>query len=716
MASAAGGSGTILMEARPDNIYSAELQGDSFRLLQIFSSRSSAPETLSCTLDTYPLTDCPSYVALSYAWDEEQAVGKRHGDHVVINGRKVAIRANLDHALHHLATRQQDAGPRHYWIDAICIDQSSDRERARQIARMHRIYRNAAHVLVWLGPDGEGEVYAIREFLRALLKKFYHKDDCSGGSVSARKYSLGFLHRDDEHALRLAGLPPLDDDIWRRVVRFWDRSWFSRVWVQQEVALARQARFSCGDVEFDQEELVETSRFFVVSGLGETLMLLRIDPESSRKSILGRKVGCSAVRIPDLQMWAAGAFFREAIDFCQAADRLTGPARKTEDGDVADPLLRIFAQELLVSSRDDASDQRDKIYALLVLMRHLSDVYGRPALPLEVDYSKTVDDVFREATACVIQLSGWLGILSLLHPGRHGHVTPTRPSWVPDYGRSPPRPLLLFATEMTDKIQKHSMIMSLATRPMVCETQLSVSVTRIGVVADIGDTYESLVEDGLLEKTARLLLECPSIVNNNGKTRIDMWMDVLSGECSPEPSSAERCASFKHWLTFFILRKLGQDFLAGRIKRGREHLCKMPSFERLAAADLTGTVPTWAYWSRILPDPTQTSKILEHRPSFETIELDSRRLFRLTALGTPCCPSATFLGIGPEDIRVDDHVCLVAGSAMPVVLRSLDDASINLQERPSLLRGVIVGEAYVSGLDDNTNELDEHGWERWQLQ
>jgi len=42
IASAAGGSETILTEAQPDSIYSAELQGDSFRLLQISSSLSSA--------------------------------------------------------------------------------------------------------------------------------------------------------------------------------------------------------------------------------------------------------------------------------------------------------------------------------------------------------------------------------------------------------------------------------------------------------------------------------------------------------------------------------------------------------------------------------------------------------------------------------------------------------------------------------------------------
>lgn len=61
-------------------------------------------------------------------------------------------------------------------------------------------------------------------------------------------------------------------------------------------------------------------------------------------------------------------------------------------------------------------------------MRHISDAYYESALPLEVDYTKNMDEVFRAATSCVTELSRWRDIRSFLQPGRHVQITPARPS------------------------------------------------------------------------------------------------------------------------------------------------------------------------------------------------------------------------------------------------------------------------------------------------
>lgn len=37
------------------------------------------------------------------------------------------------------------------WIDAICINQSDEAEKSLRIRLMHKIYRSASHVIVWLG-------------------------------------------------------------------------------------------------------------------------------------------------------------------------------------------------------------------------------------------------------------------------------------------------------------------------------------------------------------------------------------------------------------------------------------------------------------------------------------------------------------------------------------------------------------------------------------
>lgn len=39
------------------------------------------------------------------------------------------------------------------WIDAICIDQKNDREKAAQVQRMGRTYKDAKKTIIWLGPQ-----------------------------------------------------------------------------------------------------------------------------------------------------------------------------------------------------------------------------------------------------------------------------------------------------------------------------------------------------------------------------------------------------------------------------------------------------------------------------------------------------------------------------------------------------------------------------------
>lgn len=43
----------------------------------------------------------------------------------------------------------------HLWCDAICINQTSNKEKAAQIARMHEVYTFAKSVCVWLGTNDE---------------------------------------------------------------------------------------------------------------------------------------------------------------------------------------------------------------------------------------------------------------------------------------------------------------------------------------------------------------------------------------------------------------------------------------------------------------------------------------------------------------------------------------------------------------------------------
>ena len=49
---------------------------------------------------------------------------------------------------------RNDTTSRILWVDAICINQTDDLEKADQIRMLGFIYQNAYQVLVWLGLDG----------------------------------------------------------------------------------------------------------------------------------------------------------------------------------------------------------------------------------------------------------------------------------------------------------------------------------------------------------------------------------------------------------------------------------------------------------------------------------------------------------------------------------------------------------------------------------
>ncbi|KAF6834370.1 HET domain-containing protein [Colletotrichum plurivorum] len=173
-----------------------------------------------------------AYSAISYAW------GGRNLSHTLEvrcdgDTAYLKITANADALLRRL--RQLDE-QQYFWMDAICLNQPDELEKAQQIPRMGRIYEEAEIVHIWLGPS-DHQTAKIYGFLRAAS----HLPLCElpGGSeqralaqslVSLMKAFLG-----DE---ALVGLRYLFD--------FFERPWFSRRWVIQEARLAREAVVHCG--------------------------------------------------------------------------------------------------------------------------------------------------------------------------------------------------------------------------------------------------------------------------------------------------------------------------------------------------------------------------------------------------------------------------------------------------------------------------------------
>lgn len=214
-----GGSGRHLYEYTP--LYGSQ------DLRTLFLDPGEFDDDISCTVCATSMDNIGTYEALSYAWDDPTLT---HG--ILCEDKVIPVAANLYSALRRLRLSNKI---RRLWIDAICINQADVEERNRQVQLMGAVYKRASCVLVWLGEEGANS----REILQ-LIAEF-------DGLPDPDMFTPGALDPEpwSGPARGLVGVGTRD--ILKPALRsFFERSWFCRAWVIQEVAMASQIKVLCG--------------------------------------------------------------------------------------------------------------------------------------------------------------------------------------------------------------------------------------------------------------------------------------------------------------------------------------------------------------------------------------------------------------------------------------------------------------------------------------
>lgn len=154
------------------------------------------------------------YRCLSYCWGSRNPSQDRR---ILINGRRFLVRSNL-WAFLNVARRKYPNAL--FWIDAICIDQSNDVEKGREVKRMGDIYSNAAGVVVWLGNGTYNEELLLAHIRQEHLIKTHRPWQ------KAPKTRTSALIRD--------GLSTKIPEILGRIC---ENEYWTRAWIVQEIAL-----------------------------------------------------------------------------------------------------------------------------------------------------------------------------------------------------------------------------------------------------------------------------------------------------------------------------------------------------------------------------------------------------------------------------------------------------------------------------------------------
>lgn len=178
---------------------------------------------LNIEVVTVKLTEAPPYEAISYTW----GISKQTRD-IWLDGR-VFTTSVAAHEV--LQGRSSVWRSRLVWIDYICINQEDLSEKAAQVEQMTEVYSQAQRVVVWLGG-------LTCDRLTSLTTDMIHQLDLSltRGASALRVYDGLALHQ--------------DTDAWISFIELWGHKWFTRTWIIQEAAVARELYFCYGGMSY----------------------------------------------------------------------------------------------------------------------------------------------------------------------------------------------------------------------------------------------------------------------------------------------------------------------------------------------------------------------------------------------------------------------------------------------------------------------------------
>lgn len=318
------------------------------------------------------------YHALSWVWNNPTRVCD-----IVIDDHHVKISQNLLEALTSIYTK---TNIRVVWCDALCINQNDDVEKSWQVREMATVYRRASSVVSWLGPINR-HTKAAFDALQGLQSVEVARQDTVRSLMKSRDTIVSVYDKavgELMHNLKQ----------WVAVLHLADNPYWTRKWIFQELACARERLFLWGD-----------------------RTMLDVD---TTLTILMNKLPRTTPHARDFQMRACVPVIRTIWDLHYREIPTLG---MVYDNSHILPLLLTLLQRLNML---DTSDPRDQMFALF------SIAHDREKLDLDPDYSKPVEVILRETASAILRR----GQLELLLDAGRSEPKVMLPSWAPSWSRT----------------------------------------------------------------------------------------------------------------------------------------------------------------------------------------------------------------------------------------------------------------------------------------
>ncbi|KAH3987350.1 hypothetical protein HBI25_001550 [Parastagonospora nodorum] len=357
----------------------------AFRLFRIQKSQPCPTGTFSkveiCLFEA-TFDGHPEYEAVSYAWGRDPASST-----IMCNDKNLDVTPNVEAILHMLSSQANSTGA--YWIDSICINQSSVSEKNTQVPRMSSIYSKARLVRIWLG-EASHEVETALGFLKKVAT---NSASIRSFSESESLLSEWYERFKDEVRDTRQYYDAVDTNF---IIDLLNLPWFHRVWPIQELVLSQSAVLIFGSIYLPWFSFVHAlSTVQVYEHLHDRS---RSNPASYYDDTECYRATASLVRTPNGKISLSEIF------------RVTRPKLSTVP--------------------------EDKVYGLYGMFDYMQ-IQGLP----RVSYGRAVHTIYTEVTGAVIESERSLDILyQVCLPNLVNYL----PSWVPDYSNTSYfRPILI---------------------------------------------------------------------------------------------------------------------------------------------------------------------------------------------------------------------------------------------------------------------------------
>jgi hypothetical protein len=342
--------------------------GTSLRLL-VLLPRSSSSQRISCKLAHQSLLDGSKYEALSYVWGNPKDTVD-----ILVDGQEFPITKNLHKALRALRNPTE---PRVLWVDAICIDQANQAERAWQVGLMGKLFRQAERVIAWLGPEPEEH--------KIIFKTL-------NGNRGKTK------------------------DFWRAFYDFLRNDYFRRAWIIQEITLSLDVVIQYGASSCPLELIYRT-----------LIPKDRSDRRPERRRLRARRKP-QASQLKETSSEKTRLGIRQVIFVAGFRNILIESKYLT----LAKPLPEYphaLIWVFLVTRTSSCLDPRDKVFSMLEIHRVWT---GQIELLVEPNYQRSVEQIMIDAAQSNISIGRNLNILRCTEPPLESRAL-MLPSWVPEW-------------------------------------------------------------------------------------------------------------------------------------------------------------------------------------------------------------------------------------------------------------------------------------------